>query len=485
MLIRDTFHRPDDLRRWTQAGWIVAAALLLLEIGKLALLESAGPAPLRDDAAIYWGLGTQVAQGDVWMTENPIGYRTPGYPWLLGALQAVCGDSSWRVVSVLQYAAVALTTGLTGWWVLQLSGSIWLVNLALAVRCLSLASASYASVMMTESWYVPLFLATLMVATSYREAAVWKRWGGMGVLWALALLIRPANAGMVPVLGLAAVVEAWPVAGWPARFKAFGQRCGLLAVIGLALIGPWCLRNLRIFGQPNPVIFVGREVWMSIYGPGRPVGPMLPKSPEAHRIWSALEQAGHLDDWRINWSVSHALTSQGASDAEADNLMKQVAWQGFRSDSVRAVVRSLWRQVDLWRTCYARHLALYGDDVSTETSPAGQVPWGTPELRARRAHLLDHAPENFLLVIELGSLLGLFGTLGLLTLPRTWQRGVLLTATLASMGLLSGALDIPNYRLRMILEPVLITGGVVGCWCWGTILRRGLDVTWRQHAESV
>ena len=71
-----------------------AAGLLLLEAVKLAWMFSGGPAPLDGDAGLYWKLGEQVARGDVWMTENPLGFRTPGFPWCLAVMQILFGPKA-------------------------------------------------------------------------------------------------------------------------------------------------------------------------------------------------------------------------------------------------------------------------------------------------------------------------------------------------------------------------------------------------------
>ncbi|HUQ72615.1 MAG TPA: hypothetical protein VM165_24010 [Planctomycetaceae bacterium] len=461
---------------------VVLGVLCLAEAVKLVAFHLAGPAPLDGDAAAYWALGEQVARGDVWMVERPVGFRTPGYPWLLGLMQRLSGSEAWRAVILGQHAAVGLTTVLTGWWVWQLSGSLWLTNLAIGLRCVSLAAASYAGTVLTEPLYQPVFLATLMVLTSQRPVRLWRRWTLLGVLFATGFLLRPANAGVTPAMALAAVLECWPLGHWRARLRGVACRLAIVGGIGAVIIGPWCVRNAMIFGQPSPVIFLGRELWMSVFGPGRPLGPELPSSPEADRIRTLLTEGDLGDDWRVNWTTSGVLTGAGLSDAEADDLMKTVAVQGFLAHPSRTALRAVQRQVDFWRTIYSRSLYLYGDALTADATPTGQTVWGSDSLRARRARWLDLAPECWLLVIELGSLFGLVGALGLLMLPATWRAGAVVMTVLLVMDLLSGALDIPNYRLRMILEPMLIAGGVSGGMCWWTVLRRGLQITW--HSET-
>ncbi|WLD13155.1 hypothetical protein [Planctellipticum variicoloris] len=474
---------PRSRARPSLLAGTVAALLLMLEAIKLAMLEGGGPAPVDGDAILYWRLGAQVARGDLWMIENPVGFRTPGYPWCLGAIQAVCGAASWRVVGVLQYGAVWIATLLTGWWVWQLSRQIWLVNAALALRCVSLAAPSFAGTILTESFYEPVFLGTLILLTGRSPKRVWLRWGLIGGLLALGTIIRPANAGIAPVVAAVALLESLPLATRGAQLRGLAFRLAIVGVMGGLIVGPWCVRNQQVFGKFSPSIFLGRELWMSVFGPGRPTGPALPETEEGNRVRNLLGDRVHGDDWRVNWTTSHALTGSGLSDAEADELMQRVAVQGFWTAPLRTTFRAIWRQIDFWRTTYDRKLYLYGDELTAESTPVGQTVWGTAEARSRRAEWLDRGLENRLLAIELGSLAGLVGAVGLLLLPGVWRAGVVVVLTLLVMDLLSGALDIPNYRLRMVLEPVLIVGGLVGWKCWAKVIGRGLRVSWQETSH--
>lgn len=464
--------------RFTTWGGACAAILLGLECAKLIALDAGGPAPLAGDAGPYWKLGEQIAQGDFWMRENPVGFRTPGYPWCLGLIRWSCGEWAWRTVCILQHAAVWLVTLITGWWAFRLTGNIGLTNLALGLRLLSLGSASYAGTVLTESLFEPVFLAILMLLTTPPVRSTWRRWLLLGCLFALGFLFRPAILAIAPVIALAACIENSSGVSWRPRLAAAGLRLAIVAVAGLVFVGPWCARNAAIFGRPVPVIFLGRELWMGVFGPGQPVGPPLPQTDFGNRVRSALGELEHNEGWRINWYASNALTTASMNDAEADDLMQKVAWEGIWHDPPRFALRTVWRMVDFWRSVYSRELFLYGDRLTAENIPANQNIWGADNWRQWRAGVLDAALENRLLVMELGSLLGLMGTAGLLLLPQTWRSGTLLLATLLAVGCLSGALDIPNYRLRMILEPVLIVGSIAGWRSWAIVVRRGVTASW-------
>lgn len=362
--------------RWNRLGWGVAVVLLLVEGGKLIWLERAGPAPVAYDAAGYWQLGSQVSAGDLWMRDHPIGYRTPGYPWLLGVCQWLCGSSAWRAVSILQHLCVFITTGLTAWWTWRLTSRVWLVNLSLMIRVLSLGSASYAETLLTETVYLPVLTLLLMLLTTSRDITNWRRWCVVCVLWSLSFLIRPSSVALLPVLFLAVLMPCWPQVFTRATLRRIGTRCVLVAVIAAVMIGPWCVRNAMIFGRPTPVIFLGRELWISILGPGRPAAPPLPDTPDMARIRELTAGAPHEIPWENNWSVSHALTDAGLTDAQADDLQRTVAVQALSHDPLRAVLRISWKVLDFWRVVYDREQALYGDQFTPENTLKGQSMWG-------------------------------------------------------------------------------------------------------------
>ncbi|MBI1348605.1 hypothetical protein GC163_20215 [bacterium] len=452
--------------------------LLLVEGGKLIWLERAGPAPVAYDAAGYWQLGTQVARGDVWMTADAIGYRTPGYPWLIGVCQWLCGSSAWRAISILQHLCLFITTGLTAWWTWRLTSRVWLVNLALLIRVLSLGSASYAETLLTETVYLPVLTLTMILLTTSRDVINWRTWCGICGLWSLSFLIRPSSVALLPVLVLALALPSWSTGFSRIAVRRLASRLAVGGVIAAVMIGPWCVRNALIFGRPTPVIFLGRELWISILGPGRPIAPSLPDSPDMERIRELTATSQLEIQWENNWSVSHALTDAGLTDAQADDLQQKVAWQALWRDPLRAVLRMSWKAVDFWRVVYDREQALYGDKFTPETTLKGQSMWGQVQQRERRTQWLSMAPEHQLLVMELGSLLGLMGTLGLCLSPRHWSAGLVCMTTLVMFCGITAVLDAPSYRYRMILEPLLITGGCAGFAIWRQVMGIGTKNLW-------
>ncbi len=453
--------------------WGLASGLLLLEQFKLAAWHAAGPAPVIYDAAGYWALGTQVAQGDLWMVADPVGYRTPGYPWFLGALQRVYGAEAWRAASLLQHSAVWLTSLLTALWVFSLSRSGWLTCAALVLRGGSLAAASFAGSLLTESLYGPILVGTLWALTWAMTGRAWLgRWWLVGCLLGVGALLRPAHLGLVPVILVGVWIAESPPT-WRERLRGCARRLAVAGGVALLICGPWIGRNMAVFGRPQLVIFLGRELWISVYGVGRPAAPPLPETERGRALRASVERVAPEVNWANNWEVSRALRRTGLDDAATDDAMRAVAWEGLVAEPARFAMRVGWRAVDFWRSVYDREPQLYGDRFDPGSAPRGQNVWGSAEARRRRAVWLDRGGENWLLVVEVGSLLGLLGACGLWLHPGTWRIGVVLLTALLSVGLLTALLDLPAYRYRMVLEPVLIVAGILGSAAWSRLIRAG------------
>jgi hypothetical protein len=90
-------------------------------------------------------------------------------------------------------------------------------------------------------WMALLVLATLKLRGSGRLAA----WIGYGALWAVGALINPSLLGILPFLTLWAI---WPLA--PARAAKLAAAS---ALIFLACLAPWTIRNYVVFHKLIPL----------------------------------------------------------------------------------------------------------------------------------------------------------------------------------------------------------------------------------------
>jgi hypothetical protein len=457
-------------------------ALWCLEAAKLAVFTAGAPAPRVYDAWDYWRLGAQVATGDVWMTHDPVAYRTPGYLWFLGALQAACGDRAWFVAVVLQYLSVWLTTVLTGWWTWRMTGRPWLAVTACLICVLSAGRASHASALLTETIFTLLLTATLYHLSTPSKVAEFGSTIVTALCWGATWLWRPVTAAVVPV---------WLVATWLAHrngprsvnWRGVLRSTAVTGVVLVAVLAPWVLRNFVLFNRPSLTVFLGRELWVTSFGPGQPAALSLPDTPESRRLQELVSPHGEFQDWDGNRIVSGMLTSRGLSDVEADELMRLVAWQAIGREPLRAIGRYLWRVIDFWRADYSRPLTFYehvppSDHHLNDRDLAWSSGWCT---RFRNAWL-DQAPEGRVLLTELASLAAVMGLGGLWLSPRTWRFGAVACACALSFTVLTAAVEYPTYRYRMVLEPLLIVSTLTGWSVLIDVLRRGARSAWQEAA---
>jgi hypothetical protein len=454
--------RPLSPPRRVWSRWVrtACALVLLLEVARLTAFALAGPVTRAMDAAGYWHLGTQVARGDVWMTEQPVAFRTPGYPWVLGTMQAVFRENAWAAAVGLQYLAVAATTLVVGTMAWRLTDRPWCVVAAMGICVVSGARAGFASVLLTESLFT--LCLTAFGGLIAEPAALSKTRSTLLVaaVWCAAWLLRPVAIALLP---------AWGVAWWFSRGHRL--RAAGLTVLVLAIgLGPWIVRNTILWHRPMLTAFAGRELWLAVYGPGQPVAPPLPDTPAVRELTALITEAGEFSDWHANWYVSHRLTDAGLTDVEADELMKRAAWEGVRAHPLRFSQRVVWRMVDFWRAMYLRSFADYDGHADVAD---GQRTWSVAACREFRHRWLEFAPERVLLVIELSSFLGLVGLAGLWLSPATARLAAIQTALIACVWLTTAALEHPAYRYRMVLDPLLIVCGLAGWQVWSLVVAKG------------
>lgn len=436
--------------------YLILLVLLALLVGKTAAVIMRGPGSLERDALQYWSLSTLVLSGDALMLGEPIAYRTPVYPWFLAIVRSCAGRYSLWTISLIQgglaVASVVIAGRIAGRITKMPRAMLW----TLAVSLPAISGLTYCATMLSETLFVFLLMVHLLAVLDYCKYLSSGRAAWVGASFAIALLTRPVIMLLwVPHLVFVAAIQ-WRrrrrLAGSAVKLARRRARLAHLLVaggMGAVICLPWLLRNESLFGRPFLTEFVGRNVWVVTFQDGSGAGLALPKSDAAESLQSRLARVDALDDWQATWAVSHALVASGLSDPDADRLMKQVAVDAIESNPNPVLYKTLRRTINFWR-CAATELPEQG---SQSGSYFGQVRW-----RAI-VPIVDWAITHRWSGSVLGNTL-LLGVLALSLLVLLSNHGtrpyaLWFALILGYFCVVTGVLEIPAYRYRMIVEPIV------------------------------
>jgi 4-amino-4-deoxy-L-arabinose transferase-like glycosyltransferase len=205
----------------------------------------------QQDAWDYDRHARSIARGDGYpdsyyvADRGPSALRAPGYPYFLGAIYAVSGDSvaAGRVANAILGALAVLLLYL-------IVKRIWGRRIALVAAVLAALFPPLVLLsrdLLSESLFVALELGTVLCVLEFRRSRA-LRWAVLaGLLGGLAALTR--NPG--PALAIPVIVGLWvfrPRLSWRAAAAP------MLALLCMALtVLPWTVRNAIDFGRLVPV----------------------------------------------------------------------------------------------------------------------------------------------------------------------------------------------------------------------------------------
>lgn len=433
---------------------IALGALALVELLKHAALLSLGQMQPWGDSSGYWSLAGDAAAGDWWLVGSGLAYRTPGYPWFLAVCRCVFDECGLLAAVSLQHASVLVTSAATTWltWHITRRSA---ATIAASLWCLGCtARPLYANWLLTESLATCVLTLVVVVLVLVGERRSWRWLAVAGGVLGVGVLLRPSLLAATPVL----LIAGW----WVAKDR--GQRgirrvvTMLMGVIVLGLmVTPWCVRNHILFDRFAVTIFTGRELWKTAFDPW-PGGELpIPTDGAGAQIRERI--VDDSIDLRHNWTVSGALSQSGLKDHEVDRLMEQAAWQAIGRDPARTSFRTLARCATFW------YVWEWETNLDEDAEPAtfvsqhriGITPW-----RATLLQFLKRTPERWPPAMWLWSVATWLGVAALLIRPESRQMGVLLAMILGGATVLTAALEVPLYRYRLVLEPLMIVAAVAG-----------------------
>ena len=247
-----------SLKRLASSPVFIAAAALGL---RLIILwwtwHHAAPAEMYEPFGFETGrVAESIASGRGFssplplVTTGPTAYFCPIYPYLLAGIFKVWGIYSFKSHVVAQVLN-CLFAALTVFPIFAVAKRTFGVNVA--------AFASWLWVVLPNAWHIPIayvwdtaltalwFMLVLWATLALREKRGVARWVGCGALWAIGALINATILSVLPFLFL------WLI--WMAHKESTPWFRPVLAaaLIFVACIVPWTIRNYVVFGKFIPI----------------------------------------------------------------------------------------------------------------------------------------------------------------------------------------------------------------------------------------
>ena len=225
-----------------QVAWVLVfftlAALTLRGLFVYYFLSD-NPCMLLFDSGHYHGMAERFAQlGHFAPTDF---YRLPGYPLFLGLIYRLC-NTNLQIILALQVLLSACTVPLIYLLAERVTSNQRCALLAAGMSALSVGSAIYAGLIMTETLFVLFFLLFCYVLVGLIAAGSCRRALTAGVLLGMCSLIRPMPG--IPLL-VAILVLLFCSGPWRQRWLWAGS---LLSTLGIVL-SAWLLRNWLLTGM--------------------------------------------------------------------------------------------------------------------------------------------------------------------------------------------------------------------------------------------
>lgn len=316
--------RPRALLR-SRAALLVLGLALVVRIAQIAATPDWQPVA---DPADYVRHAVSIAHGhgmaeSVLPGHGPSAIRPPAYPYFLGGVFAISGDSftAGRIAAAL---LGVLSVALLGLIAQQLwSRRVAIVAMALAAVYPPLVLLS--GTLLSESLGLPIVLALVALVLAYRNGPR-PRWvaPAAGVLFALALLDRPA----LVMFGVPLVAGLW---GRPWRsWRALREPAVALLAAAIAIV-PWTIRNANAFHDFVPI---STQSGFLVAGTYNDVSANDPVNPGAYRPASfdpslrPILTDPALDENEVNKKLAEA----GRTYAEEDPgyVPRVLWWNGLR-----------------------------------------------------------------------------------------------------------------------------------------------------------
>ncbi|HEY4489349.1 MAG TPA: glycosyltransferase family 39 protein [Candidatus Paceibacterota bacterium] len=174
---------------------------------------------------------------------TPDAWRTPGYPVFLAPFYALFGN--FFPVLIAQVGILFLTVLLIFQMATRFMSRRWALALSILYLVLPTTTLAVAS-LLTETLFVFCFILALYLCFFSEWKHMYVRWTLAGLLLAAAAYIRPASLYILPFFLFGYFVLYLP---WSTISRKHIIAAGLLSIMFVAGLFPWCYRNKQLFDQ--------------------------------------------------------------------------------------------------------------------------------------------------------------------------------------------------------------------------------------------
>jgi hypothetical protein len=461
--IRDILTLPVR-RPWATA----AVVLVFLHLVKASLFIGVGQPPLEGDALSYWASGLRVAEGD-WMIARgvPEVIRTPGYPVFLGLNRMVFGRYGLVAATCIQQLLVVVVALIAAGMCRRVNGSRLGGLLGLAIGLFCVSQNCIADRLFSETLFNVLLTAAMALLLAWIDRPTLLRAALTGLLLGAATLVRPVSQlAWVPLLA----VMAWR-AGELKMFRRSAVHAVVLLAVMAATLAPWYVRNYVCCGKAFLVKASGLTMWASCFhgSPDDRLNPAMPfaDAPATRKLFETL----HDGDSKSHWGVYRRLLESGRSRVEANDCMEAVCWEAVRARPLlfldSRVRRFLWFWITPNGTFRPRtpqfHMTPPPSEDSSDSAQlpedyGDQVHWFSESyFHDGSLNWLWHPSVGIYL---LAGLVAFTGALVLAIDPARRSQGMALSVMLLYVAAVTAVGAPPEYRYRMVLEPLMVVCAV-------------------------
>jgi 4-amino-4-deoxy-L-arabinose transferase-like glycosyltransferase len=189
--------------------------------------------------------------------------RLPGYPAFLAFIFAIFGMEHYRAVLFVQMFVDLATCFLCADIALRLLGPRF-AKIAFVLACLCPFLADYSAAALTETLEIFFTALAFDLAVRALQRNYLRDWAGCGAACAASILLRPDGVLLVMAIDvylLAKILVPASAEGGPRAIPAARgrtlmhnfQAAVLVAVIALAPLVPWAIRNWKVFHRLQPL----------------------------------------------------------------------------------------------------------------------------------------------------------------------------------------------------------------------------------------